>query len=119
VSAEMVANAARAAAAQLTTELGLPTLEVDVEEALYADGQGNPDRYFDPVAIASLIVAAAQFAYQVYTDQKKKHGTKPSHEVVARQTRIHLQESGEAAPQRVLDAVVTEVLIRAAEADDE
>jgi uncharacterized membrane protein YebE (DUF533 family) len=120
VSGEVVAAAARAATAQLARELGLPALEVDVEMALYANGRDDarPVQYADPVAVAGLIVAAAQFAYQVYTDQKKRHRARPAHETVARQTRIHLRESGEATKthQLIVDAVVTEVLKAA---DDE
>jgi uncharacterized membrane protein YebE (DUF533 family) len=120
VSGAVVAAAARAATAQLAQELGLPALEVDVEMALYTNGRDDarPVQYADPIAVAGLIVAAAQFAYQIYTDQQKRHRAKPTHETVARQTRIRLQESGDATKthQLIVDAVVTEVL-RAA--DDE
>jgi hypothetical protein len=124
-SGETVAAAARAAAADLAGQLGQPALEVDVEVALYAtarsaDGEARPPRYVDPVAVAGLVVALAQLGYQVYTDQKKKHGRKPSHESLAREIRVRQWETGEVPkPQlRVLDVVIREV-IKAADAEDD
>jgi uncharacterized membrane protein YebE (DUF533 family) len=120
-----VAIAARAAAAELSGQLGQPALEVDVEVALFAtagnaEGEARPARFVDPVAIAGLVVALAQLGYQVYTDQKKKHGRKPSHESVTREIRVRQWESGEVPKpqQRVLDVVIREV-IKAADAEDD
>jgi hypothetical protein len=121
-----MAIAARAAAAELVGELGQPTLEVDVEVALYAvarnaDADARPARFADPVAVAALILALTQFAYQVYTDQKKRHARKPSHESVAREIRIRRWENGEVpkAQQRILDVVISEVIKAADDEDDE
>jgi uncharacterized membrane protein YebE (DUF533 family) len=121
-----MAIAARAAAAELVGELGQPTLEVDVEVALYAlarnaDADARPSRFGDPVAIAGLILALTQFAYQVYTDQKKKRARKPSHESVAREIRIKQWENGEVpkTQQRILDVVISEVIKAADDEDDE
>lgn len=126
MSGETVATAARAAAAELAWELGQPTLEVDVEVALYAvasnaETDTRPPRFTDPVAVAGLVLALTQFAYQVYSDQKKKHARKPSHESVAREIRIRQSDSGEApnARQRILDVVISEVIKAADDEDDE
>jgi hypothetical protein len=121
-----MATAARAAATELAGPLGRPTLEVDVEVALYArtrnaDGDARPARFADPVAVAGLILALTQFAYQVYTDQKKKRARKPSHESVAREIRIRQWANGEVpkAQQRILDVVISEVIKAADDEDDE
>jgi len=65
------ADAARAAAAILAPDLG-PSLPAEVEAALAARGtQHRPGRYFDPVSLASLIVAIATLAWTIYNDQRK------------------------------------------------
>jgi uncharacterized membrane protein YebE (DUF533 family) len=126
LSGETVAIAARAAAAELAGELGQPALEVDVEVALYAAARNSgedarPARFADPVAVAGLILALTQFAYQVYTDQKKKHRRKPSGESVSREIRIRQWENREVpkTQQRILDVVIREVIKAADEEDDE
>ena len=64
------ADAARAAAAILAPDLG-PNLPAEVEAALAArDTQQRPDRYLDPVSLASLIVAIATLAWTIYNDQR-------------------------------------------------
>jgi hypothetical protein len=126
VSDAVIASAARAAAAELAGELGQPALEVDVEVALYAPARNagedaRPPRFADPVAVAGLILALTQFAYQVYRDQKKKHRRKPSGESVSREIRIRQWEDGEISRshQRILDVVIREVIKAADEEDDE
>jgi uncharacterized membrane protein YebE (DUF533 family) len=123
---DVIATAARAAAAELAGELGRPTLEVDVEVALYALARNpgedaRPARFADPVAVAGLILALAQFAYQVYSDQRKKHPRKPSRESVTREIRIRQWENGEApkSQQRIVDIVIREVIKAAEEEGDE
>lgn len=125
MSDAVIATAARAAAAELAGELGQPALEVDVEVALYAAARNagedaRPPRFADPVAVAGLVLALTQFAYQVYTDQKKKHRRKPSGESVSREIRITQWENGEipGSQQRILDVVIREV-IKAADEEDE
>ena len=62
-----VADAARSAAVILAADLG-PSLPAEVEAALAArDTQQRPDRYLDPVSLASLIVAIATLAWTIYT----------------------------------------------------
>jgi uncharacterized membrane protein YebE (DUF533 family) len=126
VSDAVIATAARAAAAELAGELGRPTLEVDVEVALYALARNpgedaRPARFADPVAVAGLILALAQFAYQAYTDQRKKHRRKPSRESVTREVRIRQWENDEIprSRQRILDVVIREVIEAAEEEDDD
>ena len=64
------ADAARSAAAILAPDLG-PNLPAEVEAALAArDAQQRPDRYLDPVSLASLIVAIATLAWTIYNDQR-------------------------------------------------
>jgi len=64
------AEAARSAAAILAPEFG-PSLPAEVEAALAARGmQHRPDRYLDPVSLATLIVAIANLAWMIYNDQR-------------------------------------------------
>ena len=68
-----VADAARSAAAILAPDLG-PSLPAEVEAALAArDTSQRPDRYLDPVSLASLIVAIATLAWTIYNDQRNRH----------------------------------------------
>jgi hypothetical protein len=57
------ADAARSAAVILAPDLG-PQLPAEVEAALAArDTRQRPDRYLDPVSLASLIVSIATLAW--------------------------------------------------------
>ena len=49
--------------------VGLP---VDVEAALHMPTGVGGDRYLDPIALAALIVSAAQLAWSVYVDLRKR-----------------------------------------------
>jgi hypothetical protein len=63
-------GATRSAAAILAPDLG-PNLPAEVEAALAArDAQQRPDRYLDPVSLASLIVSIATLAWTIYNDQR-------------------------------------------------
>ena len=69
---DAAADAARSAAAILAPDLG-PGLPAEVEAALAARGTGQrPDRYLDPVPLASLIVAIADLAWTIYNDRRKQ-----------------------------------------------
>src|SRR5262245_12107251 len=107
-----VAHIARAAAQRLAAEQG-PALPIDVEAALHAPGSTRPpDRYLDPIALASLIVSVAGLAWTVYTDLKQRTA-KPSPDVLARTIRVRLHDAGgldEAERDRVIDIVVSETL---------
>jgi hypothetical protein len=114
-----VADAARAAAAILTPDLG-PGLPAEVEAALYARGTGEeaPGQY-DPTAIAglavggaSLIVSIAQLAWSIVSDQRT-HTAKPSPEAIARQVRIALRQQDKPVPpdtDRITEIVITEII---------
>ena len=81
------ADAARSAAAILALDLG-PNLPAEVEAALAArDTQQRPDRYFNPVSLASLIVAIATLAWTIYTDQRIRTPDPPPSSI-ARRVRI-------------------------------
>jgi hypothetical protein len=70
-----VVAVARAAAEEIAPRHG-SRLTAAVEAAIHADGghqeQEPTGQYTDPVALGALIVAIAQFGYQVYTDRKGK-----------------------------------------------
>jgi hypothetical protein len=106
-----VADAARSAAAILAADHG-PSLPAEVEAALAArDTEQRPDRYLDPVSLASLIVAVATLAWQVYTDQRK-HTPDPPPDSIARQVRITLRDQDTVLPpgtERITEIVATEI----------
>jgi hypothetical protein len=87
-----VALAARAAAKRLAADYG-PGLAAEVEAELHSSDStaARRDRYIDPVSVASLIVAIASLAWNVYTDLRNKTA-EPSPEAVARMVRISLRE---------------------------
>jgi hypothetical protein len=106
-----VADAARAAAAILATDLG-PALPAEVEAALAArDTPQRPDRFVDPVSLAGLIVAIATLAWTIYNDQRN-HTPEPPPEIIARQVRITLREQDTVLPpgtDRITEIVATEI----------
>lgn len=106
-----VANAARAAAI-LAPDLG-PVLPAEVEAALAARGTGQrPDRYLDPVSLASLIVSIATLAWTIYSDQRTRHHSDPPADSIARQVRITLRDQDTVlAPgiERITEVVATEI----------
>ncbi len=105
------AEAARSAAAILATDLG-PGLPAEVEAALAArDTQQRPDRYLDPVSVASLIVAIATLAWTIYNDQRISTPDPPPASI-ARQVRITLREQDTLLPpgaERITEIVATEM----------
>jgi hypothetical protein len=91
------AGIARAAAVELVPKHG-HRLTAAVEAAIHADSgheeQKTPGQYIDPIALGALIVAIAQFGYQVYTDRKNK-GQQPTREAIAQAIRIERREHGQ------------------------
>jgi hypothetical protein len=72
---DQAADAARAVAKTLALELGLPDLPVEVETVLAErDAPRRPDRYLDPISLASVIVPIAALAWTVYNDIRARHG---------------------------------------------
>ena len=81
---DAAADAARSAAAILAPDLG-PGLPAEVEAALAARGTGHrPDRYLDPVSLASLIVAIATLAWTIYNDRRKQTPDPPPDSIAGR-----------------------------------
>jgi len=109
------ADAARSAAAILAADLG-PSLPAEVEATLAArDAQQRPDRYLDPVSLASLIVAIATLAWTIYNDQRK-HTPDPPSDSIARQVRITLRDQDTSLPpgtKRITEVVATEIIRQA------
>jgi hypothetical protein len=107
-----VADAARATAATLAPDHG-PALPSEVEAALAARGTSQrPDRYLDPVSLATLIVSIAALAWQVYTSQRDRTPDPPPADTIARQVRITLREQDTALPpgtEHITEIVATEI----------
>ena len=105
------ADAARSAAAILAPDLG-PGLPAEVEAALAARDTGQrPDRYLDPVSLASLIVAIADLAWTIYNDRRKQTPDPPP-DSIARQVRITLRDQDTVLPpgtERITEVVATEI----------
>lgn len=109
------ADAARSAAAILAPDLGA-NLPAEVEAALAArDAQQSPDRYLDPITLATLIVAIATLACTIYNDQRK-HTPDPPPSSIARQVRITLRDQDTTLPrgtERITEVVATEIIRQA------
>jgi hypothetical protein len=108
------ADVARSAAVILANDLGR-NLPAEVEAALAARGvQRRPDRFLDPVALASLIVAIATLAWTIYNDQRNRsHERQPEADSIARQVRITLREQDNALPpgtEHITEVVATEII---------
>ena len=111
VDGEGSARGARAAVARLAPEFG-DRLPADAEAALHAPAGARDDRYLDPVALAALIVSAAQLAWSVYVDLLMRTA-QPAPGALARRVRVELAERTEIEPgvrDRVIDIVVAETL---------
>jgi len=109
------ADAARAAAVILAPDLG-PSLPAEVEAALAARDTGQrPDRFFDPVSLASLIVAIATLAWAIYNDHRNR-AQQPQPSSIARQVRVTLLEQDTTLPpgtERITEVVATEIIRQA------
>lgn len=116
----VAAMVARAAAGDLTPTHG-PRLTAAVEAAIQANGgrgkQKTPDQYIDPIAVGALIVAIAQFGYQVYTDRKKR-GQNPTREGIAQAIRIERRKRSELTGEEIeIIEIISAKLIE--QADDQ
>lgn len=107
-----IEHSARAAAHRLAAQYG-PGLPAEVEAALHTRGTDQrPERYVDPVAVASLIVSVATLAWTVYNDLRTKT-PQPSPDVVARTVRVRLNDTAgldTAQRDRIIDVVVEETV---------
>lgn len=118
MTSDPVARAARAAAARLQAEQGM-RVAAEMEAALAAREAGKrPDRYVDPVGLASLIVSIASLAWQVY-DSRRKEGGKPTAPSLAREVRLAQRERTglDGTQERIIEIVVGEII--KAEDDDQ
>ena len=82
--------------------------------------QQRPDRYLDPVSLASLIVSIATLAWTIYNDQRS-HTPDPPPDSIARQVRITLREQDTALPpgtERITEIVATEITRHASRPGD-
>ena len=93
---ETVTGIARRSAQRLTPVQGRRVVG-DVEAALA--GQPGSGQFVDPVSVGALVVAVAQFAWQVYQDRKKNNAP-PSREVLTRAVRLRLRDSEHAPGPR-------------------
>lgn len=104
---------ARRAAQRLSGDLG-QNLPATVEAELQAGGKG-PERY-EPgtlIALATLLLNVAKFAWDIYRDRKKDAKEAPSAETMARTLRLELKSyEGVSIEQRdkIINVVVEEVL---------
>ena len=73
---DAVVMGARAAAKRLAGEFE-PGLRGEVELALQARSR-TPEQYVDPIALGALIVSAAQFAWQIHMDVKRRREARPA-----------------------------------------
>ncbi|HEX4833957.1 MAG TPA: hypothetical protein VH478_23025 [Trebonia sp.] len=91
----------------------------EVEAAIGADGGEEVSRgqYFDPVAVGALIVAIAQFGYQVYTDRRSQ-GQKPTRESIAQAIRVERRKHSDLTGDEteVIEIVARQIIERS---DDE
>ena len=111
-----VPQAARATAQRLTPTHG-PRLAADIEAALYTRDTTHithtpPDQYTDPVALAALILQAAELAWTFYQDRRTKDTTPPTPDVVTRHVRTTLRETRtlDDGAERVIEITVEETL---------
>jgi hypothetical protein len=105
------ARAARAAAAILAPDHGL-SLPAEVEVVLAArHTHRRPDRFLDPVSLASLIVSVATLAWTIYNDQRA-HTPKPQPDEIAHNLRITLSEQHITLPsgtEKITEIIATEI----------
>lgn len=108
---------ARGTARQLAGEYGV-RLEVDVEAALHVRGSRRGPETYDPVALASLIVAIATLAWTIYSDlQKESPNAAP--DVMKRTMRQKLRRQVDVTPEstRISEIIVTEIVENTRQSD--
>jgi hypothetical protein len=112
-----VERGARAAARRLSHDYGAH-IALEVEAALGSVGPSRrAEQYLDPVALAALVISAAQLSWSVYMDLRSRKA-KPAREVIERIVTVKLPERSDISTtdrERVI-TVVTEEIVRQAEA---
>lgn len=104
-------SAARGAAKSLSGVYG-PQLQIELEKRIAAGDETGPNVYDAGliVAIASFLLAAAQFAYDVYKDQRERNAVDP--EGIEREVRLRMEIPAELIEQErdvLIDTVVKEI----------
>lgn len=110
-------DAARRAASRLAAELG-PNLPALTERVLVEGGERGRQRSYDPattIAIASLLVSAAQLGWQIYRDLKsdREEDEKRKAQVLVRRLRLSLTGPSDLSSQqrdRLLEVVAEEIV---------
>lgn len=110
MSDDQVTKAARAAARELSVHFG-PQLRPDVEIALHPQRAEQPSTgFFDPTAVASLIVSIAGLAWQIYRDLKNAHQN-PTREILVRAVRSERRRTSgnlSAVEENIIEIVTAE-----------
>jgi tetratricopeptide (TPR) repeat protein len=105
------ADLARRAAAGLSGQFGA-RLPADIEAALQGGAAGR--QYIDPVtiALATLVLNVAKFAWDIYKDNKKAATPPPNADAVARRIRLEVElpsDVTEGQRDQVVAAVIAEL----------
>ena len=105
---------ARRAAQRLSGDLDHQNLPAMVEAQLHRGGQA-PETY-EPgtiIAVATLLLNVAKFAWDIYRDQKKDAKAAPSADAIARKIRLELK-ADDSVPtdqrDKIIGVVVEELL---------
>jgi hypothetical protein len=107
---DRAAAAARAAANELSVQLGQPKLRADLELALYGSDAGYRSwQYFDPLELASVIVSLASLAWQIYETRRvrgeKTDKSELKHEIRLRREDICTNDTY----KRVIEIIASEI----------
>ena len=107
---DRAAAAARAAANELSVQLGQPKLRADVELALYGSDAGFRSwQYFDPLELASVIVSFASLAWQIY-ETRRERGEKTDKSELKRQIRLRREDTyTDDTHKRVIEIIASEI----------
>ena len=92
-----------------------PQLEIEVEKRIAAEEKPGAEVYdvATLVAVASFLVSLAQFAYDIYKDQRDRHAVDP--DAIRRESRIHVAAPPQLDQERrelLIDAVVVVITQR-------
>ncbi|MBR7838097.1 hypothetical protein KDL01_32795 [Actinospica durhamensis] len=110
-----VLTASRATAERLAPTYG-PQLHADVEAALYSRAnskhEGEPIQYTDPIALAALILQAAEFAWNYCREHRTTHDKPLQADTLTRRVSTHISETRtlDDGTRRVIEITVEETL---------
>lgn len=116
---DRAAAAARAAANELSTQLGQPKLRADVEVALYADDAGPRSwQYFDPLELSSVIISIASLAWQIF-EARRKDGEKVDKSDLERDIRLKWRDSDPDDTQKKAIEIIASTMAEEDTGDDQ